>query len=325
MRTSYALVFVLFAALGFGCDKGGVHPLGQVRDQLAVCVGPTETWLRSTDTGTEVFIIGEVDPSATEPPCFLRGFVEQSSTTTLATGTYVFDEALGTGTFSNTADFIFRYQPEVNIVSRRGSQRTLNEPPLTVPFSMERDGEQLLLTIQGDTLRLTSIGDVIDALDETTMAGAEDVFRLFNLSLFTSQARLLGFGGTGMTQYLDVTAEFGAAIANGFTVRVENILNPDTDITYLEYMEFTGITIDGLQRTMVDLNGDGDMEGALTFRFEGRTRTIEGTLSYLDLKIRDGVAGAGTYTLSIEGGESFVLPYTLAAQIDLRGTLPEAP
>lgn len=325
MRTSHAVFLALCTLLAFGCDKSGVHPLGQVRDELAVCVGPTETWLRSTDTGTEVFIIGQLDPDTDEPPCFLRGFVEQSSTTRLATGTYVFDEALGTGTFSNTADFIFRYEPEVSIISRNGSQRTLNEPPVTVPFGMERDGEQLLLTIQGDTLRLTSIGDVIDALDETTMEGAEDIFRLFNLSLFTSQARLLGFGGTGMTQYLDVTAEFGAAIANGFTVRVENILNPDTDITYLEYVEFTGITIDGVQRTMVDLSGNGDMEGALTFRFEGRTRTIEGSLSYVDLKIRDGVAGAGTYTLAIEGGASYVLPFTLAAEIDLRGTLPVAP
>lgn len=321
---SLLLFLVALAPLAVGCDKSGVHPLGRVRDTLGACQGPTATWLRSTDTGTEVFLIGEAtvgEDGLPVPGCFAQAFVEHNSATHLLYGDLTLS-APGEGTFSYGAEYDFRYQPERGILTRQGSRRTDRDPPITTAISFEADGDQLLLTFLGEQRRLTNLLDVIDALDTTTMSGADDVLRMYNLPLLVSQTRLLGFGASGMTQYINSKATFAGTIANTFTVLVENPVSPNTYIDYIDFEDLTGIIIDGEQRTFVNLSGDGTMDGELDFTMEGRTRDISGTVDYANLIIDNGVAADGTYGLSIDGGDSYVLSFSLAANVDLRAVLP---
>src|SRR5687768_4089111 len=86
---SLLLLLPLLGLLASGCDKSGIHPLARERDTLGACKGPTTTWLRSTETGTEVFLIGDVtlDAAGAEVAgCFAHAFVEHDSSAHLEYG-----------------------------------------------------------------------------------------------------------------------------------------------------------------------------------------------------------------------------------------------
>lgn len=321
--TQYVLLSLSLLCL-VGCDKSGIHPLGRIRDTLGVCTTPTVTWVRTTPTATEVFIMGEPG-DAGEPGCFAHAMIDHDSTTHMEFGSLT-REGGESATFAYTAEYDFQYEPERGLLSRQGSIRIDHDPPISVPMTFVPDGTELLITMSGETRRTTSMLDVIDRLSGDTMEGAIDVFCVYNLPLFTSQTRMLGFGSSGMTQYLDVTATFKGAIANVFTVHVAEILNPVTDITYVEFQDLNGITHDGNIHSVVDLTGNGNMRDIVTFRLEGNVKQISGAMDYRDLLIRNGVAGDGVYQMTIEDGGTFTyeLPYTFAAEVDIRNVLPES-
>jgi hypothetical protein len=124
----------------------------------------------------------------------------------------------------------------------------------------------------------------------------------------------------------DPTAEFIAIIRNDFTVNVQSLLDPNTDITYRQFEELTGIVIDGLQRTDVNTSGEGSMSGVLSFVMRGTDRVLRGRLDYEGLGIDNGVAASGTYTMSLVGGDPRPISFELATDVDLQAVLPvEAP
>lgn len=329
--------FVLLALLATGCDRAGIHPLGRLRDGLVPCeIDPlgrfvtTSTWVRSTNEGTEIILLGREDPTTTVAPgsaaCFGLGFVAHDSSTTFAFGSYTLDET-GTGTAARAVSYTFDYQPERSILGRDGSLRTDFPSPVIEALTIARDGSQLVVSIGGEARLMTSLGELVESLDASTQEGAEDIFRVYNLPLFTSQARLLGFGSGAMTQYVGPEAPFAAAIRNRFTVTVASLLKPDTKITYYQFEELTGIVIDGVQRTNVNTKGNGQMEGILNFVMRGEGGAsdvrIRGHVDYADLEISDGLAAGGTYLLTIDGVDAeYPISHALATDVDLRNVLP---
>jgi hypothetical protein len=331
MRT---LPFIALIAAGLlaACDTSGIHPLGRLRDPLVPCaIDPTggvstSTWLRSTDTATEIFLLGRVDPddevAATQPACYGHGVVDHDSSTTFEFGSYSLD-AQGRGTAVTAVEYVRLHQPDVGVLRRDGTVRHDLPAPLTEALTIARDGDQIVLSLDGESRRLTSIGAVVDALDPSTQDGADDVFRIFNLPLLTSQARLLGFGSGAMTQYVDQTAEFLGMVRSRFTVSVESFLSPTTDIVYYQLEDLTGVVVDGLQKTKANTSGDGSMEGVLAFMMRGTESAIRGHVDYAELEINNGLAADGTYTLTIDGIETpTTISYLLATSADLRGVLP---
>ena len=342
MRRLLSIVSLLVSAAvaaTAGCDTSGIHALGRLRDTLVPCSADllgrhetTSTWLRSTPEGTEIFLLGRKDPTqvvlAGEPACYGHGFIAHDSSTTFEFGSYSLD-ASGKGFALHDLEYVFKHQPERSILSRDGAIRRDLPAPVSQSLVMVKDGAKLVLTLDGERMRLTSIGDVVEALDPDTRAGAEDVFRLYNLPLLTSQARLLGFGSGAMTQYVDTVAEFAGTIRNRFTVSVESILSPNTLISYHQLEDLSGIVIDGPQKSNVDTQGNGAMDGTLAFLMRGTGGpsdvVIRGKVSYAELKIGNGVASGGTYTLEVEGRDPYVLSYELATDVDLRAVLPVEP
>ncbi len=326
--------------LAAACDPSGIHGLGRRRDALVPCeVDPlgrivtTSTWVRSTDTGTEIVLLGREDPLAEVEPgrdaCFGHGFVAHDGSTRFDFGSYTLDED-GRGIAVHQLEYDMTYQPELPIVSRDGAFRTDLPAPVVERLQITRDGTGIVLSLDGAPRRMTSLGEVVERVDVTTQAGAHQVFRLFNLPLFTSQARLLGFGSAGMTQYVDVEAEFGGTVRNRFTVIVAALLDPDTTISYFQFEDLTGIVIDGHQFTDVDTSGDGSMSDVLSFVMRGTGGAtdvvIRGALDYQGLQIRDGLAAGGGYTLTIDGAPApYAVSWELAADVDLRDILPPTP
>ena len=329
--------FILALAALAACDTSGLHGLGRVRDALVRCdadalgrLETTSTWLRSTDEGTEIVLLGRHDPTAVvdvdHPACWGHGFIAHDSSTTFEFGSYTL-AASGTGTAAHALEYRFDYQPDRSILSRDGSVRTDLATPRVQTLTIAADGAQILLGLDGEERRMTSLAALVESLDVETQAGAEDVFRVFNLPMFTSQARLLGFGSGSMTQYVNAAAEFVGTIRNEFTVEVASWLDPDALITYHQLEDLTGIVIDGPQSSLVDTSGNGHMSGVLSFIMRGTGGptdvVVRGSLDYQELQLADGVAAGGTYTLRIDGvGDPYVLSYELASNVDLRGALP---
>jgi hypothetical protein len=336
MRTR-VLVSCLVVLAAAGCDTSGIHALGRRRDALVPCtvdslgrLETTSTWLRSTDTGTEIFLLGRVDATSVvdsaSPACYGRGFIDHDSTTHFEFGSYTLD-ATGKGQAVHSLEYDFKYDPDTSILGRDGSLRQDLKTPISEPLTIAADGSQLVVSLSGEARRLTSIGEVVESVDVHTQKGAEAVFRLFNLPVLTSQVRLLGFGGGSMTQYVDQTASFGGLIRNRFTVSVESWLSPNTLIAYFQLEDLTGIVVDGPQKSNVDTSGNGQMEGVLNFLMRGTGGVsdvaIRGHLDYGELQIRNGVAAGGEYSLVIDGIVTpYVISYQLATDVDLRDVLP---
>ena len=335
MQTSILrLSFLLITVLSAGCDRAGIHPLGRLRDGLVPCeidalgrFDTTSTWVRSTDEGTEIILLGRTDPMTAVPngsaACFGLGFVAHDSSTTFAFGSYTLDET-GSGTTARVVEYVFDFQPDRSILSRDGSVRMDLPTPIVESLNVTRDGSQLIVDIGGEARRMTSMAELIDSLDPTTQEGAEDIFRVYNLPLFTSQARLLGFGSGAMTQYAGSEGAFAATIRNRFTVLVDSLLKPHTTITYFQFEDLTGIVVDGVQRTLVNAKGNGPMEGTLNFVMRGETEVrIRGHVDYGSLQISDGLAASGTYLLTVDGvNAEYPISHALATDVDLRNVLP---
>jgi hypothetical protein len=336
MRTR-VLVLCLVVLAAAACDTSGIHPLGRRRDALVPCtvdslgrLETTSTWLRSTEAGTEVFLLGRVDATEvvadSSPACYGHGFIDHDSSTHFEFGSYTLD-ATGKGQAVHALEYDFEFDPDTSILGRDGSVRQDLKTPIAEPLTITADGSHLVLALGGEARRLTSIGEVVEAVDVHTQKGAEAVFRLFNLPMLTSQVRLLGFGGGSMTQYVDQTATFGGLIRNRFTVSVESWLSPNTLIAYFQLEDLTGVVIDGPQKTNVDTNGNGQMEGVLNFLMRGTGGVsdvaIRGHLDYAGLQIRNGIAAGGEYALTIDGIVTpYVISYELATDVDLRDVLP---
>jgi hypothetical protein len=330
----FAIVMLLVVA---ACDTSGIHALGRLRDALVPCdadpsgrVQTTSTWIRSTDEGTEIFLLGRPDPTVVVKgagACYGHGFVAHDGTTHFAFGSYTLGED-GEGFAVRTLEYVFEQQRDRSLLSRDGATRFDLPTPLSDPLLIAaQEDDQIILTLAGEARRLTHIGAVVKRLDGTTQEGAEDIFRVFNLPMFTSQARLLGFGSSAMTQYWPDGAEFIGTIRNRFTVKVESLLAPNTLIYYYQLEDLTGIVIDGPQKTNVNGSGNGSMDGTLNFLMTGPTGPDEpilrGHLDYEGLQIRDGFAAGGSYHLGVDGvATEWEIPWELNADIDLRRVLP---
>jgi len=335
MRTWSCLLWSV--VLAAGCDTSGIHALGRLRDPLVPCdadmlerAETTSTWLRSTATGTEIMVLGR--PSATdvvattEPACYGHGTVAHDGSTTFEFGSYTLD-ADGNGVAVRAVEYVRTHQPELGILSRDGAVRTDLPDPLADNLAIVAAGSKIRVTLDDTAMLMTSLGEVIESLDVTTQAGVDDVFRVYNLPLLTSQSRLLGFGSGAMTQYIGANAEFGGIIRNRFRVNVESLLSPNTLITYFQFEDLTGITIDGEQKTNVDFSGDGQMDGVLSFVMRGTGGPTDiahrGTIDYAPLIVKDGLAGGGHYIVAIDGvATPYTVSYQLQTNMDLRAVLP---
>lgn len=332
----------LVAVLGSACDKSGLYPLFSKTDVLVPCGPGATTWLRSTATGTEILILGSSTPTlvstAMERRCYAHITIDHDSSTYYESGSYSMT-ASGTGTALYSVTYDFNYTSTGAILSRRGAQRTDLITPRSTPLVLAMAGDKLSATVDGVAGTYTNLYDVIAALDPETQAGVEDVFRVINLPLFTSQARIPGFGGAGMTAYKNTTTFYsaigGETAGSMFTLGINNVYSmPDTTFMYTAFEDLSGITFVGPQRTIVSLGGNGDMTGVLSFTLrDGPMSTdtaIVGTIDYEEVEVKNGVAGQtdGTesfYSLAFTSPAAgpFKVSYTFASNIDLREVLPE--
>lgn len=317
----WAWLAVLGCAL-CACDKSGVHDFGRLNDTLSTCGTATSTWVRSVEGATEIFILGtrRAGEGASDG-CFVRSLVSEDSTIEMQTGAYDVDAA-GQGLASYSATYDFPFQPELSPIRRRGVERQDHDPPLEFSLGFARDGEQLLLTLDGEQRRLTALPEVLRRLDLESQAGAEDIFRLVNIQFYMTQVRVEGFGATGMTRYT-APATFRGISAGSYRVAITpQRLRILADLTYTGLRDMTDIQMDGNQHTDVNLGGSGTTAEMLIYTLYHPDRDpIEVIVYYGEATIVNGMSASGYYPMDVDG-RRFDIDYPLQNDVHIRTMLP---
>jgi hypothetical protein len=255
----------------------------------------------------------------------VRVFVAHDSSTTMEQGTYALG-ADGVGTFSVEHSYSFVFSDSsVPLSKHEGARRDDMPSPSSHAITIAGDGDRVLLGMDGDVRRLTRLYDVIARLDPSTQAGAEDIFRVLNLVIYSGAARIPAFGSVGMTAYINNATTFTGLVANDLTLFV-SLGKPVADITFHRFEDMNGIVLDGLQRSSTSFTGSGDLSGVVEWRLrrsdDPNDIALSGTLDYEGVHVTNGVAASGEYTFTIDGHPPFAISYAFASDMDLRAVLP---
>jgi hypothetical protein len=127
------------------------------------------------------------------------------------------------GTWSTSYLYDFIREPDKGILARRGAQRSVyplpagqappslprlpvDEPqPLEREIEFYREGNRLRFTVDGNTKWFEELEPLIASLHPDDPEELSCLVRMANLSVLTSQVRVMGFGGSfGATAYSDL-------------------------------------------------------------------------------------------------------------------------
>jgi len=315
-----------------GCDKQGLYPYGRKTDVIVSCGDPASVYLSSTATGTEILIIGNIDPTTVvgngTRRCMVVGTVDRDSSTRLVSGSYELDGS-GRGEYYVDALYEFAYQPNLNIGARDGSSRTDTE--YHDPIDLSAAGDTLTFEYLDEVRTYTAFDTVVANVDLGDPQGPTDLAQVYNLALFFSQVRIPAFGGLGMTRYITTAGSFNGLIGGDYSVSVKSAFDPIATIRYTALEDFPRIIVDGTQITNVNLSGDGQMDGVLSFSIRNTADpsivAFAGTFDYDDIVIQNGIAAGGDFkiTTTTPVATTTLLPYTIASNVDLTHVLPIAP
>lgn len=311
------------------CDGVVDEASALVEQCIGACVDgtcettPSSAWLRSTPTGTELLIVGSASPFATTgaPRRFERAFVAHDGSTEVSRGTYERDGA-GVASFVAGQEVEFIYEPHLAPLARRGVQITYPETPSVSTLAMSPEGASLRASLGGEEHLYTSLASVLAELEPTSVADAEALLRILRLSETLSVTRIQGHGGAGIVLYRS-RADFPGTIAGSLGFVLENPYTmPKSLYTYDSLAALPGIVVDGTASSTVSLAGHGVWAGSLDFTIGTGPTAFSGSLVLDALTTSSGSIAGGTFGLSVDGGASWDLPYTLAYDLDLRALVP---
>lgn len=221
----------------------------------------------------------------------------------------------GATTLQVAHEYTLPDESSVPILSRRGSWR--EDVPLTIRLTVTRDAG--LLVVAGDAGlagTYVALGEALGRLASPTDWNAACAFQIANLGIRSSEVRIIGFGGPGMTQYQQAETYVGT-VAGSLSVSMSGFIQNTTIISYSAFEDLGGVRVSGPQRTDADSGGDGHMSGVLAFSLTplapdgSPAAPITGTIDYGGagnpadaVQISNGNATGGVYITTIDGGGS---------------------
>ena len=322
MTKRLAPVLSLVAALTAAC-LGPYQIIGQELDPT-VSLGDQPTWIQATPQQTTLIVFAATDGGGSAPFTLTTIAPDQSAVT--YTGTYY--ATATTVTLQSTLKYVLTNQYDIPVTSRNGSQRFDVDAGATYVTSL--DGGILTLTGTPSLGSFASFGTALGSLQATNQSQAECLMRVFELSVLSSEVRILGFNGPSIIQYT-TPATFNGVLIGDVTIGVESLFTPNTTLAYQQFSDFTGFVLDGSQYSQTDLSGNGYISSALGFQMTnvppdgGPAQTvIAGSVSYGNadgsppsILLNAGTPSGGSYQLVVDGGASFLVPYTVINNMDV--------
>lgn len=308
------LALVLVLALG-AC--GPYAEVAQKLDVTARVAG--DTWIAAAGDRTEIriLLVGKPDKDGVAQFAFssLQLPITAGTSASALQGTWTEAGNAGAVTLRLEWEYTLPDERSVSLGSRRGASRKASQR--VIPLTVTRSGGRLV--VAGDASiagTYAAFGEALTQLGTATERDAACAFQVANLGVRTSEIRIIGFGGPGMSQY-DTAATFVGTVAGSFRVHVSVNLPSfasTTTIAYSGFEDLGGALVDGAQVTSVGSGGDGNMDGILTFSLQPRppdgsaAAPISGTINYGSgadaVQITNGAATGGFYVVTLQGGGS---------------------
>ena len=314
-------LLVAMAFLSVGCEPRYAD-FGEELDVVEPIEGDVVTFIRTNSDGLTTLLTIE-DPSGGGGQ-MIFGFLEPTTETTLITGTY---QPSGTGEARAHFTTLFHYpwEPSVPVISRVGSTRDDVDIQETIGFELV--GEQVRVTVAGEEWTFELLDNVVALLDLSTQGGVEALAQVYNLTILSNQARILGFGGAGMTQYVGSPGNFLGLIDGAMSVSVASLLNPKATLRYDGFEDVAQLSFRGDIITNSNISGNGPMEGVVDFQYASPAdgvSTIVGACDYANLRVANGLAASGHYAFTLDSG-MWDVDWTVLANMDLRWFIPPTP
>ena len=304
----------LVGAGGLAC-LGPYQIIGQALD-TTISLGDQPTWIQTTPEKTTLIVFAAADGGFTAP--FTLTTVARDQSSMILTGTYFFNG--NEVTLTANQKYVWQQQYSLPVTQRTGTQRFDIDAGAT--YGYVRDGGVLTLTGDPPLGSFAYFPEALAGLKATTEPEAECVLRVFQLSVISSETRILGFNGPAIIQYT-TPATFNGTLSGTLNIGVDSLLSPNVTITYQNFADFSGFVLNGTQYTPTNLNGDGATIRAVDFRMTAAAADggapvtiISGQVGY-DLVLSSGTPSGGTYNLSTDGGPTFPLSYQVATVMDV--------
>jgi hypothetical protein len=313
-RTLHVAAGLLALSAGAAC-LGPYAILGQALDQT-ISLGDQPTWIQATPEQTTLIVFAAADGGFSAP--FTLTTIARDQSTVILAGSYHFD---GNQVILNsTLRYVLRNQYNLPVTQRDGAQRFDIDAGSTYLYS--RDGGILTLDGSPSLGSFAYFPDALVGLKATSQTEAECVMRVFELTILSSETRILGFNGPAIIQYTS-PASFNGTLAGSVNINVESLLKPNTTLDYQSFIDFSGFRVDGIQYTITDLDGNGNTTNTVYFRMtidpadgSGPQTLIAGQVGY-DLGLVSGTPSSGTYTLTVDAGQSFPMSYDVINTMDV--------
>ena len=236
------------------CNLGPFPSFLESLDPLDPVEGHAKGWLLAQDDQTQILVLSEGGQ-------FLRSIVNRNTYLVVETGE--FRVAGNSIVFHYLREYDFPQETGV-VKGREGAQ------------SREIDREEVLeAELLDDWLSLKGVGNFISTKNYLSALDMEDVhdrgcmLLLVQLAIRTSQARIRNFGGGGTVIYHNNQSTFSGFLEGEKSILVENLLSPDTTITFSSFRDIPEVRLEGTFITHVDTAGDGSLDKSVTFQIGG--------------------------------------------------------
>ncbi len=319
-----ATVWLALGLLGVcAACLGPYQIIGQELDPLH-SLGDQPTWIQATPQQTTLLVFATPDGGLSAP--FTLTTIARDQSTIIYAGTYT---ATATQvTLNSTLKYVLKNQNNLPVTSRDGAMRFDVDAGAT--YASTLDGGILTLTGNPPLGSFASFPQALANLKATNQAEADCLLRVYDLTAISSETRILGFNGPAIIQYT-TEAGFNGVLSGDVNISVESLFNPNVTLTYQNYSDFSGFVMDGTQYTHTDLSGNGWVSNTIAFSMTRPSSdggallpVISGAVGYGNadgspptVLISTGTPTAGSYTLSIDGGASFLVAYDVLFTMDV--------
>ncbi len=300
------------------CACGPYAEVAQKLDVTARVAG--DTWIATAPgdrTEVRVLLVGKAGTDGWTPFAFtaLQMPISRGAAALTLQGRWTEAGTAGATTLLVEHQYTLPEESSVSILSRRGAWR--EEVKRTLRLTVTREAGRLLVAgdpgLEGTYVAL---GEALGHLGTATARDAACAFQIANLGIRSSEIRIIGFGGPGMTQYQGAET-FVGTVAGSLRVSMSGFTHNTTRIEYSAFEDLGGVRVQGPQVTDANSGGDGHMSGVLTFALAPRAPDgaaappITGAIDYGGggdpadaVRISNGNAVGGVYLTSIDGGGS---------------------
>ncbi|MBW2462874.1 MAG: hypothetical protein JRH11_14575 [Deltaproteobacteria bacterium] len=295
---------LLLLPLALACEPV-YGELGQLLDPSTPFDGAAETYMLGDDTKTEMVIFGAQDERNIGDIAYAS--IIENGDIVLLTGKYRAPEA---GVVRASFDIIYEYEHEYDTPAsmRIGSTTTLLDVPIEYTGAILANQDEITLETGDGPQTFLRVGTLLDRIDPTVPEDQVLLARLVNYAIIVSLARVVGFGGAGLTMYVGRVGEFQGFQSGRQEVLFAELLSPKATMTYIDYTDLTGFHYDGTYTSRTDISATGDMVGAVDFTIAEAADappTFAGTLRYEGVVINNGIPNEGFYRFNLDDGSSF--------------------